>query len=87
MNLQSSSINMFLLNDSETLMQIFTFFIIFLKKATNDWVNKNNNEPNLQQYDGHSLKRCYVTSRSGSSRHFTHSMNTQIILRYHYVFW
>ena len=38
MNLQSSSINMFLLNDLETLMKIFTFFI-FLKKATNDWVS------------------------------------------------
>ena len=41
MNLQSSSNNMFLLNDSETLMQIFSFFIFF-KKATNDWVTKNN---------------------------------------------
>ena len=40
MNLQSSSINMFLLNDMETLMQIFTF-LSFLKKATNDWVTKN----------------------------------------------
>ena len=33
MNLQSSSINMFI--------------FIFLKKATNDWVTKKNNETNL----------------------------------------
>ena len=38
MNLQSSLINVFLLNDSETLMQNSLF--IFLKKATNDWVTK-----------------------------------------------
>ena len=29
---------------------------------------------------------CYVTSRSESSRHFTHSVYTQVI-RYPYVFW
>ena len=46
MNLQSSSNNMFLLNDLETIMQIFTF-LIFLK-VTNDRVTKKINETNLQ---------------------------------------
>ena len=33
-----------------------------------------------------SFKQWYVTSRSGSSRRFTHSVKTQVILRYPYVF-
>ena len=45
MNLQSSSNNMYLLNDSETLMQIFTFLIFYM--VSNDRVTKNN-EKNLQ---------------------------------------
>ena len=39
MHLQSSSKNMFLLDVSETLMQIFTF-LFFFQKATKDWVTK-----------------------------------------------
>ena len=34
MNLQSSLINMFLLNDSETLMQIFTILFLFKRLQT-----------------------------------------------------
>ena len=34
-----------------------------------------------------SLKQWYVISRSGSSRRFTHSVKTQVILRYPNVFW
>ena len=33
-----------------------------------------------------SLKQCYVTFGSGYPIHFTHSENTQVILRYPYVF-
>ena len=52
MNLQSSSINLFLLNISKTLMQTFAF--LFFKKGYKLWVIKNN-ETILQLWYGHSM--------------------------------
>ena len=68
MNLQSSSNNMFLLIDSETLMHIFTF--LFLLKATYDWVTKNN-ETNLQLQAGHFMIAIahHQLNGSGLRRH------------------
>ena len=51
------------------------------------WVNGNYPFGYTTSLLEHSLKQCYVISRSGSSRRFTHSVNTQAILRYPYVFW